>query len=225
MYNNKRKDQAEFEPRKKAAVSFKTSWLEQLVETETVDAKTPKAVELGYIFKYDERHGVVCKFCAEAKSSCDFASGKVWDQWKMDYLKRHLPQKVHLESISKLKRMKSGSGINSLLIESTADREMRLELNERQRTSGEQVMTLIDDVVLAISMNASMNSVQLIHNHMAKYVKIPENCRSKNYAFEFVESIDEIVKDKVMSEIRESELHTLIVDESTDISSICVVSV
>lgn len=216
--NKKRKIQDEFEPQKKAAVSFKTSWLEELVETETVDAKIPKAVKLGYIFKYDERDGVVCKFCAEAKSSCDFATGKVWNQWKIDYLKRHLSQKVHLESISKLKRMKSGSGINSLLTESTADREMRLESNERQRTSGEQIMTLIDDVVLAISMNASMNSVQLIHNHMAKYVKIPENWRSKNYAFEFVESIDEIVKDTVMSEIRESEFHTLIVDESTDIS-------
>ena len=189
MSNNKTKHQDQLEPRKKAAVWFRTSWLKQLVETEFLDAKTLKAVELQYIFKYDELDGVFCKFCAEAKSSCDFATGKVWDQWKIEYVKRHLLQKVHLESISKLKRMKNGSGINSLLTESTADREMRLELNERQRTSGEQVMTLIDDVVLAISMNASMNSVQLIHNHMAKYVKLPENWRSKNYAFEFVESI------------------------------------
>ena len=80
--------------------------LNSQLRRKTVDAKTPKAVELGYIFKYDERDGVVCKFCAEAKSSCNFATGKVWDQWKIDYLKRHLLQKVHLESISKLKRKK-----------------------------------------------------------------------------------------------------------------------
>ena len=38
------------EPRKRAAISFKLSWLKELVETETVDSKAPKCVELGNIF-------------------------------------------------------------------------------------------------------------------------------------------------------------------------------
>ena len=67
-------------------------------------------------------------------------------------------------------------------------------------------------------MNASMLSAQQIHDHVAKYVTIPESWRSKNYAFEFVECINAIVTETVMKEIRESEFHTLIVDESTDIS-------
>ena len=80
------------------------------------------------------------------------------------------------------------------------------------------VKVLIDNVVLAIKMNASMLSVQDIHDHVAKYVTILENWRSKNYAFEFVECIDFVVKSQFMSELRQSAFHTLIIDESTDIS-------
>ena len=101
---------------KKAAASFKTSWLNELIETQTVDSKIPKRVELGSIFLYTESAGVVCKICAEAESTCDFAVGKFWDQWKLDYLKRHIVQNVHSDSLAKLKRMKSGSSTNFLLI-------------------------------------------------------------------------------------------------------------
>jgi hypothetical protein len=93
-----------------------------------------------------------------------------------------------------------------------------MEFNERHRSIGEQVKILIDNVILAISMNSSMLSVQEIHDHLAKYVKIPESWRSKNYAFEFVECIDAVVREAIMGEIRDSQFHTLIVDESTDIS-------
>lgn len=130
---SKRRHQDDLEePRKRAAISFKLSWLKELVETETVDSKTHKCVELGNIFTFSEVNGVVCKMCEEAKSSCEFAVGKIWDLWKMDYLKRHLAQKVHLESVSKLRRMKSGSGINNLLIETTSG---RTDKNGIQRTS------------------------------------------------------------------------------------------
>ena len=74
-----------------------------------------KRVELGSIFSFSETDGVVCKICADAKSTCDFAVGKFWDLWKLDYLKRHIVQKVHLDPLTKLKRMNSGSSINNLL--------------------------------------------------------------------------------------------------------------
>ena len=177
-----------------------------------------KRVELGSIFSFSETDGVVCKICADAKSACDFAAGKFWDLWKLDYLEGHIVQKVHLDSLTKLKRMNSGSNINNLLTESTLDRQTKNEINDRQRSVGEQVKILIDNVLLAISMNASMLSVQEIHDHLAKYVTIPESWRSKNYAFEFVECINAVVKETIMNDIRNSEFHTLIIDESTDIS-------
>ena len=53
---------------------------------------------------------------------------------------------------------------------------------------------------------------------MAKYVSIPEGWRSKNYAFEFVNSINEIVQNETMCNVKNAPWHTLIVDESTDIT-------
>lgn len=61
---------------------------------------------------------------------------------------------------------------------------------------------MIDNVLLAINMNASMLAVQDIHNHLAKYIALPESWHSKNYAFEFVECIDCVVKHEVMSDLR-----------------------
>ena len=64
-----------------------------------------------------------------------------------------------------------------MLTESEDDRQMRIEVNDRQRSKGEQVKILIDNVLLALSMNASMMSVMDIHDHMAKItfnVKLPD---------------------------------------------------
>ena len=81
----------------------------------------------------------------------------------------------------------------------------------------EEVIILIDIVLLAVKMN-SLLSVQDINNHMAKYVRIPENWRSKNYAFDFLESINVAISHEIMDEIASANFHTLTVDESTDIS-------
>lgn len=102
----------------------------------------------------------------------------------------------------------------------------RAQKTERKGTScytkkisdPEQVKVLIDNILLAIKMNASMLSVQQIHDHMAKYASIPESWRSKNYAFEFVNSINEIVQNETMCNVKNAPWHTLIVDESTDIT-------
>lgn len=67
---------------------------------------------------------------------------------------------------------------------------------------------LLDNVLLAISMNAVILTVQDKHDHMVKYVKIPESWRSKSYAWEFVECIDAVVKEIILHEIQESEFHT-----------------
>ena len=84
--------------------------------------------------------------------------------------------------------------------------------------TGSQVKILTDNVLLAISMNASMPSVQEIHDHVAKYVTILDIWRSKNYGFDFVECINIVVHEAIINEICESEFHTPIVNESTDIS-------
>lgn len=160
---------------------------------------------------------VVCLYCKDAHASGDFATGKRWDDWKIDYLKRHVTQKSHLDSVSTLRLQKTG-GLPRLLNESADDRAARKENSLRKSADIEEVKILIDNVLLAISMNISMLSVQDLHDHMSKYVSLPNSWRSKNYAFEFVECINDHVQQEILTEIRSANYHTLIIDESTDIS-------
>ena len=175
-------------------------------------------VRLGDIFTYNAAGAVVCTICSNANTKSEFSTGKKWDEWKLDYLKRHLSQKVHTESVLKLRNMKSG-GILRKLQESAEDCSVKLEIKKRKKSSSNMVKVLIDNVILTIKLNASILSVSSIHEHVAKYVEIPENWRSKNYAFEFVGCISFVLKTELMTELRNSAFHTLIIDESTDISS------
>ena len=68
------------------------------------------------------------------------------------------------------------------------------EERNRKCACKEKIVILIDNVLLALKMNNSLLSVQDTNNHMAKYVGIPENWRSKNYAFEFLESINVVAR-------------------------------
>ena len=107
--------------------------------------------------------------------------------------------------------------MKSLLREKLADRKARLDHAKRLQTSEEQIRILMDNVLLAINMNASMLSVQTIHDHIGKFVSLPDSWRTKNYTFEFVAAINEAVADELFTELRASLFHKLIVDESTDI--------
>jgi len=60
-----------------------------------------------------------------------------------------------------------------------------------------------------------MLSVQDINNHMGKYVEIPQDWHSKNYAFEIVDCINHVIQNEISDEFRVSAFHTLIMDEST----------
>ena len=92
------------------------------------------------------------------------------------------------------------------------------EEHNRKRACKKEVVILIDNVLLALKMNNSLLSMQDINNHMAKYVQIPKNWRSKNYAFEFLESINVVISQEIMEEIASANFHTLTIYESTDIS-------
>ena len=105
-----------------------------------------------------------------------------------------------------------------MLTETATDRANRLEVVERQRSLPEEIKILINNVLLAVKMNTSMLSVQDIHDHLALYVKIPDSWRSKNYAFEFLEAINSVILSDAMAELRSAQYHTLIIDESTDIT-------
>ena len=95
---------------------------------------------------------------------------------------------------------------------------MRSQRNVKAKAcSMKEVIILIDNVLLAVKMNSSLLSVQNINNHMAKYVRILENWGSKNYAFEFLESINLLISQEIMDEIASANFYTLAVDESTDI--------
>jgi hypothetical protein len=77
------------------------------------------------------------------------------------------------------------------------------------------VKVLIYNVILAIKINASMLSVQEIHNNLVKKTIIPVGWRSKNCAFEFVEYINFVIDKEILDELRKFRFYTLIVDEST----------
>ena len=61
-----------------------------------------------------------------------------------------------------------------------------LEERKGKRACMEEVLIIIDNVLLAAKMNNFLLSMQDINYHIAKYVRIPENWQSKNYAFDFL---------------------------------------
>ncbi|XP_069092819.1 E3 SUMO-protein ligase KIAA1586-like [Pleurodeles waltl] len=103
-------------------------------------------------------------------------------------------------------------------MEIASDRANRLEVIERQRSLPEEIKSLLNKVLLAVKMNTSMLSVQDIHDHVALHVKIPDNWRSKNYAFEFLEAINSVIRSDLMAEFCGVRYHSLIINEWTDIS-------
>ena len=108
--------------------------------------------------------------------------------------------------------------MKSLLIEKLADRTAHLDHAKRLQTNEEENRILIDNDLLAINMNASMLSVQTIHDHIGKYVSLPDTWPSKNYTFQFVAAINKVVAHEIFTKLRASLFHTLIADESTDIA-------
>ncbi|KAM3598140.1 uncharacterized protein V6R79_014099 [Siganus canaliculatus] len=137
-------------------------WLSENVQIEE------KAVKLGEIFSFSSEKGLLCKTCSDAKVASKFSEGKTWIEWKLDYLKRHVQHKSHLKAVGIVRRLKMGQGIGTLLRESAKGREKRNELSHKTKSDPEQFKVLIDNILLAIKMNASMLSVQQIHDHMAK---------------------------------------------------------
>jgi len=206
--------------KKNKSNSFNRDWLTEFsVETAMPDETGCKCVKLKEIFQYCEAEDVVvCRICLEAEVQGDWSTGKNWGEWKIDYLKRHVTHRCHLDAVTKLKNLKHGYLLN-FLRETPEERSNRLEHANRDRASPEEVKILIGNVLLAIKLNTSMLAVQEIHDYVENFVKIPASWRSKNYAFEFTECINGVIKNQILSEIRESPFHTLIIDESTDIST------
>jgi len=159
--------------RRRTASSFKTDWLDETVMAATPTSHDDQRVYLRDVFVYDENEGVTSLCCNDAMVSGEFQVEKKWcnDVWKLDFLKRHSKSKTHLYGVQKL-RNKNPSlparGILKMLSETPEERK-------RKRACKEDVVILIDNVLLAIKMNISLLSVQDINNHMAKYVRIPEN--------------------------------------------------
>ncbi|XP_074838945.1 uncharacterized protein LOC142005156 [Carettochelys insculpta] len=210
-------------PKKKCCLTFKGEWLDEVVETDSERSGGKSRVQLREIFHYSAEAGLVCKICAEARISSDYSTGKKWSNgWKLNYMKRHLSSKGHESAIDILRSTNSRPpelDLPGLVVQQSHGRKKTLELAEGQHSKAGEIKILIDNVLLAIQMNSSMNCVQYINDHMAKYLPLPASWRSKNYAFKFLESISSVVHAEVMSELRLSSYHTLIVDESDDIAA------
>jgi len=101
--------------------------------------------------------------------------------------------------------------VESLLTEKLHVGKARLDHAKRLQTN-EQIRILMDNVLLAINMNASMLSVQTIHGHIGLFVSLPDSWRSKNYSFEFVAAIHEVVADEnLQNYVNPYSIHSLLI--------------
>lgn len=96
---------------KKKCGSFKMEWLSEYVKIEE------QAVKLSEIFSFSSEKGLLCKTCCEAKVANEFSEGKMWTEWKLDYLKRHIQQKCHLKAVGIVRRLKMGQGDRYIIAE------------------------------------------------------------------------------------------------------------
>ena len=94
--------------KKKTCSRFKEEWLSELIETDVLSSSIKQKVKIGDIFTCNDAGAVVCTICSRANAAGEFSTGKKWEEWKLDYLKRHLSQKVHTESVTKLRNQESG---------------------------------------------------------------------------------------------------------------------
>jgi len=83
-------------------------------------------------------------------------------------------------------------------MESNDNRNFRLEFSEWKWCQVEMKI-FIDNILLVISMNSSLPSIQYIHDHMKNYVKLPENWHTKIVS-EFVENIYHVVLQNIMND-------------------------
>lgn len=160
-------------------------WLSEYVQIEE------QAVKLGeIIFSFWSEKGLLCKTCSEAKVPSFFSSKNVY------WMEVGLPQVSHsaeksFESCWNCTKTQDGAG-DWCIISGDRKRPRAKKQTVTQNKIWPWASFLIDSILLAIKMNVSLLSVRQIHNHMAKFVSIPENWQSKNYAFKFVNSINEI---------------------------------
>lgn len=87
----------------------------------------------------------------------------------MNYFKRKIIHKSHIDAVNKLRNLRSG-GILKLLTKTSEKRQLKKQIQERTKSDYVLVKILIENVILARKINFSINSVVEIHNHM--YAKI-----------------------------------------------------
>lgn len=111
---------------KKNCGSFKLEWPSEYVQIEA------QAEKLGENFSFLSEKGLLYKTCSGANVVSEFSHGKIWTKWKLDYLKRHIQQKSHLNAVGIIRRLKMGKGIGTLLRESANDWEKKNELSHKK---------------------------------------------------------------------------------------------
>lgn len=80
---------------------FKPEWLSVPVTT-SVPSGSDKLVLLGAIFRYSN-DTITCVYCEAAKARNEFSVGKRWLTWKLDYLKRHITHRGHIDAVETLR--------------------------------------------------------------------------------------------------------------------------
>ena len=163
--------------------------------------------------KYDPSTGVVCIFCQNTKFPGDFLNDKKFDTtWKLEFLKCHLTGKMHVYAALKPRQPNHllPPTIVPAMLQQNSDKE-------RKQAKPDQIKGLIDSILLVIKINYPLLSVQYINEFKKKHVKLPDSWGSKNYAFEFLVTINLVVENDMFKQIFSANFLTLAINESPNI--------
>lgn len=151
-----------------AKIIFRLECMSEFVEIDGHAAK------LGDVFSYSSENGLLCNTCREAKVAGEYSEGKVWNEDRLS--KAWHSTKRQLECGWNFKTAQAG---NCNWLAPSGEHRRATQVEWRKKSDPQQVKILMDNILLAIKMNASVLSVQQIYGHIAKYVSIPEHWRSK----------------------------------------------
>ncbi|XP_055503850.1 uncharacterized protein LOC129704624 isoform X2 [Leucoraja erinacea] len=163
-----------------------------------------------FCFLYDEQQNkCYCKVCVDNSiTDTEWTSGRSPPQggWKKDYLLRHLASREHLQALS--------------VPISAANWEKALFTDALNSETKDDVVHLLRNVLWLIKEQLPISKAKSLHRLIESHgVSLGRRHRSKNYSWQFVAALNEPVEAENLLALKQARVHSLIVDESSDIAT------
>ncbi|XP_067907423.1 uncharacterized protein [Heterodontus francisci] len=163
-----------------------------------------------FCFLYDEQQNkCYCKVCVDNSiTDTEWTSGRSQPQggWKKDYLLRHLASREHLQALS--------VPLNA------TNWEKALFTDALNSDTKDDVVHLLRNVLWLIKEQLPISKAKSLHRLIESHcVSLGRRHRSKNYSWQFVAALNEPVEAENLMALKQARVHSLIVDESSDIAT------